>query len=172
MTTISQRRGRSYDLAAHVAGALRARDHLAAHRRGELLERPERRTATARQRRVKREFRSARTELPRSPPPSRHPGGVSRPLRSSRWWRPCVLGVVGAALDGVPRRRGALRVGTGGALTLHVGLGHRCSSPPGKSESHREPCDVVGEGADSPHDGATFARASNGITLLVHHYSQ
>lgn len=123
LTSIYRERGLSPELAAEVAAALQERDSLTAHLRDELGF-----SDASRARPIQAAAASAASFAAGAAIPL-----ITAALSASRsrsvviagitLGALCILGVVGAAIGGAPRLRGALRVGLGGALALTVTYG-------------------------------------------------
>ena len=115
--------GSPLELAADVADALQAKDPLAAHLRDELGH-----TEATRARPIQAAAASAASFVAGAIIPlitaALSPAGArSIVIAGITLVALCFLGVLGAAIGGAPRMRGALRVGIGGALALAVTYG-------------------------------------------------
>ena len=123
LISIYRERGLPPELAADVATALQANDPLAAHLRDELGH-----TEATRARPIQAAAASAASFVTGAIIPlvtaALSPSGArSIVIAGVTLIALCILGVVGAAIGGAPRMRGALRIGVGGALALAVTYG-------------------------------------------------
>jgi len=123
LTAIYERRGLSPELAAEVATVLQEKDPLAAHLRDELGH-----TEAGGARPLQAAIASAASFaagaiIPLLTAALTPAGPRTVAIAGVTLVALCALGVVGAALGGAPRSRGALRVGVGGALALAVTYG-------------------------------------------------
>jgi len=123
LTAIYERRGLSPKLAADVAVALQEEDPLTTHLRDELGH-----TEASAARPLQAAVASAASFaagaiLPLLTAALTPAGPRIVVIAAVTLVALCALGVVGAALGGAPRARGALRVGVGGALALAVTYG-------------------------------------------------
>ena len=123
LISIYRDRGLSPELAAEVGTALQEHDSLTAHLRDELGL-----TETSKARPIQAAVASAASFATGAVIPlvtaALSPGrSRSIVIAGVTLAALCVLGVVGAAMGGAPRLRGALRVGIGGALALAVTYG-------------------------------------------------
>ena len=123
LTAIYQERGLPPALAAEVATALHAHDPLGAHLRDELGH-----TETSTARPLQAAGVSATSFalgalIPLLAAALTSAGARTLVIAGITLLSLCVLGVVGAALGGASRLRGALRVGIGGAVALTVTYG-------------------------------------------------
>jgi len=123
LVSIYRDRGLSAELATDVAAALQARDPLTAHLRDELGH-----TEATKARPIQAGGASAASfaagaTIPLITAALSPAGPRSIVIAGITLVALCVLGVLGAAIGGAPRLRGALRVGIGGALALAVTYG-------------------------------------------------
>ncbi len=123
LISIYRERGLTPELAADVATALQERDPLAAHLRDELGF-----TETSKARPIQAAAASAASfaagaTIPLVTAAISPTGSRSIVIAGVTLAALCILGVLGAAMGGAPRLRGALRVGIGGALALTVTYG-------------------------------------------------